>query len=154
MDYREALQEQVEKYYHEILAEHGKTTVAAMKDGKKLGLFKKRDFSGHIAKFEQHKADAQALDVRDIEIPTDDVYAQNLAEAFLRSVTTFIMLCEDNIRFYDITERKQYKDSGVTVKNYTDAFQRMQTMLSAAVRDLEALDEAYKEYNADNFSEE
>lgn len=153
MEYREALTQQVEKYYREIIEVYKNTTMEAMQDARKLGLFKKRSFRDHIANFQKHKEDAESLDISGIEIASYDVKAKLLADAFQRSVRSFIRLCEENMTFYDITEKKQYRGSGIKVKDYTESFNHLQQILQDAVVDLDALDNTYQQYNADKLTD-
>ncbi len=153
MDYRQILREQMEQYY-QITALYREITMDAAKDARKLGLFKKRDFAPHITAFRTCIADTRRLDIKRAEIPAEDEAAQNLAACFDRSVLSFVLLCEENIRFYELTDQKQYRGSGVTVKAYAECTNMLQNMLAGAVRELEKLETAYKEYFADQLSDE
>lgn len=152
MEYRKKLREEIDRYYRDILPVYQNTTAEAIKDAKKLGLFRKRDFSGHIGRFRKHMVDAQSLCV-DIAVPPEDARSRRLAEIFKKSVASFILLCDENIRFYTITEKKQYRDSGVTVKEYAESCNLMQNILARAVKDLDELDQAYQQYGAGDLSD-
>lgn len=153
MDYKQALKEQMEAYY-QITASYRGITMDAAKAARKPGLFKKQDYTPYITGFRTCIADVRKLNLEKIEIPKDDKDAQNLAEFFNRSVLSFILLCEENVKFYEMTDRKQYRDSGVTVKSYAEAANMLQNMLAGAVRELEKLETAYKEYFADDFAQQ
>lgn len=154
MDYREALTAQIERYYQEVVYPYKETTTNAMSDARKLSLFKKRDFGAHIRRFQAHMETAAAIDVSQIEIPGDDVAGKLLADQFLRSRRTFLRLCEANIEFYKVTDKKQYRGSGLIVKEFKAALERMQDALKDAVLELDLLDKAYQKYAADDPAEE
>ncbi len=154
MDYREALIAQIERYYQEVVYPYKDTTTNAMTDARKLGLFKKRDFGVHIRKFQAHMETAAAIDVGQIEIPGDDVAGKLLADQFLRSRKTFLRLCEANIAFYKVADKKQYRGSGIVVKEFKDTLGRMQDALKEAVLELDLLDKAYQKYAAGDPAEE
>ncbi|MGN0659180.1 MAG: hypothetical protein ACI4LA_06200 [Emergencia sp.] len=154
MDYRQELLQQIETYFTDVITPYKQTTTGAMQDARKLGLFKKRDFSGHISAFEKHKEAAEGVDISGIEISPGDVKAKLLADQFMRSRRSFMLLCEENMRFYEVTEKKQYRGSGVTVKQYTESFNKMQEVLKEAVTELDLLEKEYTEYARDNASEE
>lgn len=155
MEYRQSLIAQIEKYYQEVVYPYKETTTNAMKDARKLNLFKKRDFGGHIRRFQAHMETAAAIDISQIEpeIPGSDVAGKLLADQFSRSRKTFLQLCEANIHFYRVTDKKQYRGSGIVVKEFRDAADRMQDALKSAVLELELLDKAYQKYTADNPAE-
>lgn len=153
MDYRQALKEQMEQYYQLTLA-YRQTTVDAMTELKRRSPFQKKDYSPYIQSFQKHKADAEKLEVKDIAIPESDEQFLTFAALLMRSITSFILLCEENVRFYDVTDRKQYRKNQVSLKEYADAGRSWQGVLEGAVKDLEKLEDAYKECYADDFSEE
>lgn len=154
-DYRQALIAQIEKYYQEVVYPYKETTTNAMKDARKLNLFKKRDFGVHIHRFQAHMETAAAMDISGIEeeIAGDDVAGKLLADQFSRSRRTFLQLCEANIEFYKVTDKKQYRGSGIVVKEFKAAAERMQEALKEAVLELDLLDKAYQKYAADDPAE-
>lgn len=154
-DYRKALIAQIEKYYQEVVYPYKETTTSAMKDARKLNLFKKRDFGVHIRRFQEHMETAADLDISDIEsrISSEDVAGKLLADQFSRSRKTFLQLCEANIEFYRVTDKKQHRGSGIVVKEFKAAAERMQDALKAAVLELDLLDKAYQKYAADKPAE-
>ena len=154
MTYQEALCTQIELYYHDIVEPYHVVTVEAMKKAKRVNLFRKTDYTGYIAEFEKFKEKALRLESMDIPIPDEDVDTKLLAKDFRNSLLSFVMLCDANIVFYDWNQRKQYKDSGVTVKGYTEVVNNMQEVLKEAVLDLDFLDRAYKKYRGDEPAEE
>lgn len=152
MEYKEALREQMEKYY-DISGDYREATVLAMQDARKLGLFKKRDYGPHIQRFSHIIEELRKLDYHSIEIPEEDKDAVSFVELLDRSVISFIMLCEENIKFYEMTDRKQYRGSGVTVQLYAEQTQKMQQALSRAVEETSYLEQAYKEYFSGDFAD-
>lgn len=147
MEYREVLTNAVEHYFNDILEKYKVTTTGALQLSKKLSLFKKYDFSGYIADFQTHMEEAEAIDVSELDIPSSDVKSKMLAEKLRVSLISFQILCSDNIKFYEIADKKQYRDSGVKASDFKEAFNRSQTSMAEAVRDLKELEEAYAEYN-------
>ena len=154
MDYKEALCKQIEIYYNDIVQPYHEVTVPAMKAAKKVNLFRKTDYTGYIADFEKLKEKALRLESMDIPIPDEDIDSKLLAKDFRNSLLSFIILCDANIVFYDWNQRKQYPDSGVTVKGYTEVVNEMQEALKDAVLDLDFLDRTYKKYRGDQPAEE
>jgi len=153
MDYRDALRKQIQLYYEDIIPQYHVTTVAGMKAAKKLRLFKKVDFKGYIAEFQDYKERALKLESMDLRVPAEDVETKLLEKDFRNSLLSFVMLCDANIAFYDMNERKQYRNGGVNVHDYAEVVNEMQKALAEAVMDLDFLDKAYKEYCADNPAE-
>ena len=155
MDDRQALIALIERYYQEVVYPYKETTTNAMEDARKLSLFKKRDFGAHIRRFQAHMETAEAIDISQIEpkIPGDDVAGKLLADQFSRSRKTFLQLCEANIQFYRVADKKQYRGSGIVVKEFKAAAERMQEALKEAVLELELLDKAYQKYAADEPAE-
>jgi len=154
MTYQEALITQIELYFHDIVEPYHGVTVEAMKKAKKLNLFKKTDFTVYIRQFEQFKEKALRLESMDIPIPEEDIETKLLAKDFRNSLLSFVMLCEANMVFYDWNQRKQYKDSGITVKGYTEVVNKMQDALKEAVLDLDFLERTYKKYRGDQPAQE
>lgn len=153
MEYKQMLSAQVDKYYGQIIMKYQGTISAAMADGKRMGLFKKVDFSGHIENFQKHIDDAKKIDTSNIEIPSNDIKSKVLEDCLNRSVETFCALCEKCILFYDVSDKKQYKGSGVKVSDYKEAFITMHDAIEVASKELNILDKAYEEYNADNLTD-
>ena len=140
MDYKEALCKQIDLYIHDIVEPYHDVTVPAMKAAKKMNLFRKTDFTVYIDAFEKFKEKALRLESMNIPIPDEDIDTKLLAKDFRNSLLSFIILCDANIVFYDWNQRKQYKDSGITVKGYAEVVNEMQRALAEAVMDLDFLD--------------
>lgn len=153
MEYKQMLSAQVDKYYSHVIMKYQITTAAAMKDGKRSGLFKKVDFSGHITNFQKHIDDAEKIDTSNIVIPPDDVEAKILDDCLNRSIHSFCILCEKCKLFYEVSDLKQRKGSGIRVSDYKEAYIEMNDALQTAVKDLQMLDKAYEKYNADNLAD-
>ena len=150
MEYREALIAQVEEYYQKVVYPYNETTTNAMNDARKMGLFKKRDFGVHIRRFRSHMETAAAVKIAEILIPDEDTQAKLLWNQLCRSIDTFLQLCEKNIRFYEITDKKQYRGSGLVIREFKEAAEDMQLALKEAVLELELLDKTYQKYTADD----
>ena len=152
MDYRIALKQLIEEYRDGILEIYQVTSPTAMKDAKKLGLFKKRKFGSYIESFRSHMETAKALDVDAIEIPETDEESENLVELLRKSIESFCLFCDLSIEFYEIAEKKQYKDGGVTVEEYTQALSQMQRVLMRSFEDLNNLGQGYDAFQASQTS--
>ena len=154
MDCRKDLIQCIEEYRDGILEIYQVTSPAAMKAAKKLGLFKKRSFDEYIESFQSHRETARALDVDAIELPEDDEESRSVVYLFKKSIESFCLLCDLSVEFYQLAERKQYKDSGVTVEQYTKALGRMQQVLMKSLEDINALGQAYEEYHTEDHTDD
>lgn len=52
-----------------------------------------------------------------------------------------------------MAEKKQYKDSGISVEQYTKALGQMQRVLMRSLEDLNTLGQAYGEYHTDDLAD-
>ncbi len=146
MNYEEALLKQIDIYIDEILPAYHVTTVEGMKMAKKLRLFKKIDFMKYAHEFEEHKANALKLESMELRIPEELVDLRMLEKDFRTCLLSFVILCDANILFYELNEKKQYKNKDFTVKEYSEAVNDMQKCLRDAVVDSSVLEKSYKEY--------
>ena len=154
MNYEEALFKQIQIYKEEILPAYHETTVEGMKMAKKIRLFKKIDFTKYTGAFLQHKENALKLESMDLRIPEEMVELRMLEKDFRRCLLSFIILCDANVVFYDFNERKQYKDGGFVMKDYTQAVNDMQEALRDAVVDSDILEKSLMEYAAKRMAEQ
>ena len=154
MNYEEALFKQIQIYRDEILPSYHETTVEGMKMAKKLRLFRKIDFMKYVHAFEEHKTNALKLEAMELRIPEEMTELKLLEQDFRRCLLSFIILCDANITFYDLNERKQYKDSGFEMKEYTEAVSEMQQALRDAVVDSDVLEKHLMEYAEKRMAEQ
>ena len=150
MNYEEALLKQIDIYIDQILPAYHATTVEGMRMAKKLRFFKKYDFMKYVHAFEEHKANALKLESMELRIPEEMVELRMLEKDFRKCLLSFVILCDTNIVFYDLNERKQYKNKNFTVKEYGEAVNEMQEALRDAVMDSSVLEKTYKEYLAEH----
>ena len=150
MNYEEALLKQIKIYIDEILPAYHMTTVEGMKMAKKLRLFKKIDFLKYARAFEEHKANALKLEAMELRIPEEMVDLRMLEKDFRKCLLSFVILCDANILFYELNEKKQYKNKDFTIKEYTEAVNDMQEALRDAVVEANILEKTYKEYLEDH----
>ena len=148
MNYEEALLKQIDIYIDEILPAYHMTTVEGMKMAKKFRLFKKIDFLKYANEFEQHKANALKLESMELRIPEELADLRMLEKDFRKCLLSFVILCDANILFYHLNEKKQYKNKDFTIKEYTEAVNDMQQALRDAVLESQILEKSYKEYLA------
>ena len=146
MNHEQALLRQIDIYIDEILPAFHMSTVEGMKLAKKFKLFKKFDFMKFVDEFEQHKEKALKLEAMDLRIPKEEVDLILLEKDFRRCLLSFVILCDANKVFYEFNEKKQYKDGGFVMKEYTKAVSDMQNALKDAVLDSDALERTYKDY--------
>ncbi|MBR6652327.1 MAG: hypothetical protein IKL30_04095 [Anaerotignum sp.] len=150
MNYEEALLKQIDIYIDEILPAYHMTTVEGMKMAKKFRLFKKIDFMKYAHEFEEHKANALKLESMELRIPEELVDLCMLEKDFRKCLLSFVILCDANILFYELNEKKQYKNKDFTIKEYTEAVNDMQEALRDAVLESQILEKSYKEYLAEH----
>lgn len=151
MDYRDALISEIESYYREVIERYKDTTQAAMKTARKMPIFKKQDYSVHLENFKGHMKDALEFTNANVQIPEDDEKAIELVQKLHKSVDSFCRLCETNIKFYKISEQKQYRNSGIKISDYKLAYGVVSEALEESVADLDDLDKAYRDYAPEKF---
>lgn len=154
MNYQDALFKQIQIYKDEILPAYHETTVEGMRMARKLRLFKKIDFMKYVEAFEEHKANALKLEGMELRIPDELVDLKMLEKDFRRCLLSFVILCDANIVFYDFNEKKQYKNSGFDMKEYTEAVNNMKEALKEAVIDSDLLEKALAEYAMNHMEEQ
>ena len=156
MDYKDELKSIIDTYYKDILEEYKVTTTAATKDGKKLGLFRKVKYEGHIAGFEKHGADAKVLISRAeaVKVPEDDENGQDLKAKLEQSLDDFVELCDRNVEYYRIMDKKQRAGSGVTVDDFKLALAGANSGMITSVNSLRDLDLSLKVFNGELSAEE
>ncbi len=153
MTYREALQQQMEAYY-QITTGYRTATMDATRLARKPGLFKKQDYSPYVQQFTKLAKDGETLNRKQLENLAETEEEKRIAELFSRNVISFILLCEENARFYELSDKKQYRKNGVTLQEYAECANRLQGILDGTVKELEKLEQAYKEYFSDRFTDE
>jgi hypothetical protein len=84
------------------------------------------------------------MSMSDIEIPAEDEAAQKLAADFAQCKKTFLRLCEVNMQFYDLQNRK-VRRQGATVKEFKEISLAVSLALNSARRDMNELENQYKE---------
>ena len=100
--------------------------------------------------FEEHKANALKLESMELRIPEELVDLCMLEKDFRKCLLSFVILCDANILFYELNEKKQYKNKDFTIKEYTEAVNDMQEALRDAVLESQILEKSYKEYLAEH----
>lgn len=145
MDYKEQISAYIDEYYNEILVKYKEVTMAATKDGKKLAIFRKIDFSGHIAGFKdlEEKSKELGQKLSAMKIPQEDEQAQELEKKFEVSLDDFIKLCVRNQNHYDLMDRKQYTKNKVTLDDFKLSLAGVNVALRDSMVTLNELDQAY-----------
>ena len=144
MENREQLEGLIRKYFEEILPKYKEVTVAAANAGKKLPVFHKTDFSGHIENFRQMKSAAQELlpVAEKIDIPALAQEERTVARALVASLRDFILLCERNMSHYDLMDRRQYRKNHVSMEDFRLSVTGVKAAMMKSVESLNALETA------------
>ena len=144
MENREQLEGLIRKYFEEILPKYKEVTVAAANAGKKLPVFHKTDFSGHIENFRQMKSAAQELlpVAEKIDIPALAQEERTVARALVASLRHFILLCERNMSHYDLMDRRQYRKNHVSMEDFRLSVTGVNAAMMKSVESLNALETA------------
>ena len=144
MENREQLEGLIRKYFEEILPKYKEVTVAAANAGKKLPVFRKTDFSGHIENFRQMKSAAQELlpIAEKIDIPALAQEERTVARALVASLRDFILLCERNMSHYDLMDRRQYRKNHVSMEDFRLSVTGVNAAMMKSVESLNALETA------------
>lgn len=144
MENREQLEGLIRKYFEEILPKYKEVTVAAANAGKKLPVFHKTDFSGHIENFRQMKSAAQELlpIAEKIDIPALAQEERTVARALVASLRDFILLCERNMSHYDLMDRRQYRKNHVSMEDFRLSMTGVNAAMMKSVESLNALETA------------
>ena len=143
MEYREELYAVVDKFFNEIVMPFGRTNAAGGELVKKVQLFGKKNYDEIIRRFEIHMEQTALLSMAEIAIPEDDADAQMLREYFNQSRKTFMRLCETNMDFYGLQNRKSHRQ-GATVKEFKKISLAVSLALNSARRDMNELENHYK----------
>ncbi|MST52660.1 hypothetical protein [Hornefia butyriciproducens] len=144
MENRGQLEGLIRKYFEEILPKYKEVTVAAANAGKKLPVFHKTDFSGHIENFRQMKSAAQELlpVAEKIDIPALAQEERTVARALVASLRDFILLCERNMSHYDLMDRRQYRKNHVSMEDFRLSVTGVNAAMMKSVESLNALETA------------
>lgn len=144
MENREQMEGLIRKYFEEILPKYKEVTVAAANAGKKLPVFHKTDFSGHIENFRQMKSAAQELlpVAEKIDIPALAQEERTVARALVASLRDFILLCERNMSHYDLMDRRQYRKNHVSMEDFRLSMTGVNAAMMKSVESLNALETA------------
>ncbi len=144
MEYREELYRVVDRFFNEVVMEFGRTNAMASERVKKFQPFQKKNYDDIIRRFEIHMEQTALLSMSDIGVPDEDDAAQKLRDDFQQCKKTFMRLCEVNMQFYDLQNRK-VRRQGATVKEFKEISLAVQLALNSARRDMNELENQYKE---------
>ena len=144
MDYREELYGIVDRFFQNVVMEFGRTNAMGTELVKKFQPFRKKNYDDIIRRFEIHMEQTALMSVSEIRVPAEDEAAQKLCGDFLQCRKTFMRLCEVNIQFYDLQNRK-VRRQGATVKEFREISMAVSLALNSARRDMTELENQYKE---------
>ena len=144
MEYREELYAVVDRFFQDVVMEFGRTNAMGSERVKKFKPFRKKNYDDIIRRFEIHMKQTALMTMSGIEVPADDEAAQKLAADFAQCKKTFMRLCEVNLQFYDLQNRK-VRRQGATVKEFKEVSLAVSLALNSARRDMTELENQYKE---------
>jgi hypothetical protein len=156
MDYKDEMKTLVDRYFTEILVTYKKTAMDANADGKKLALFRKIDYSGHIQDFLKLKDEAEKLydQVDELDVPDNDGQGKDLKEKFLASLEDFETLCERNADHYDLMDRKQYTKNKVSLDDFKLSLAGANSAMVTSVGTLNTMERAFRIFMGEEVPEE
>ena len=143
MEYREELYGVVDRFFNEVVMPFGKTNMEGSSRVKKFQPFQKKNYDDIIRRFEIHMEQTALMNMAAIPVPEEDEAAQKLKADFYQSRKTFMRLCETNMQFYDLQNRKVRRE-GATVAEFKEVSMAVQLALNSARRDMKELEEQYK----------
>lgn len=143
MDYREELYNVVDRFFQDVVMEFGKTNAQGGERVKKFQPFQKKQYDDIIRRFEIHMEQTALMSMTDIAVPAEDEEALKLKDDFQQCKKTFMRLCETNIQFYDLQNRKVRRE-GVGMKDFKEVSLAVQLSLNSARRDMNELENQYK----------
>ena len=143
MEYREELYAVVDKFFNEIVMPFGRTNAAGGELVKKVQLFGNKNYDEIIRRFEIHMEQTALLSMAEITVPAEDEEAQKLKRDFAQCRKTFMRLCETNMDFYGLQNRKAHR-AGATVKEFKEVSLAVSLALNSARRDMNELENQYK----------
>ena len=149
MEYRKDLYDAVDKFFMEIVIPYGTTTAEGGQLVKKFKPFSKKSYDEFVDKFREYAAMTEAISVEKIRIPQEDTLALELADAFEKCKDTFIKLCTRNADFYGFQNRKA-GGGKVSLEELRDITLKVNLAMNSAGRDMDILENAYKEMKADD----
>lgn len=144
MDYREELYAVTDRFFNDVVMEFGRTNAMGGERVKKFQPFQKKSYDDIIRRFEIHMKQTALMTMSDIDVPAEDEAAQKLLKDFSQCKKTFLRLCEVNIQFYDLQNRK-VRRQGATVKEFKEISMAVSLALNSARRDMNELENQYKE---------
>ena len=141
--YREELYRLVDKFFSDVVMEFGRTNAMGSERVKKFQPFQKKNYDDVIRRFEIHMEQTALISAAAVAVPDEDGDALKLKGDFAQCRKTFMRLCEVNIQFYDLQNRKVRRE-GATVKEFKEITTAVQLALNSARRDMNELENQYK----------
>lgn len=149
MEHRKNLYDAVDKFFMDVVIPYGATAAEAGQRVKKFSPFKKKDYTEFVEKFEEYAAMTEAVTAEKDSIPEEDNLASKLSDALEACKASFIKLCRRNAEFYSFQNRKAHGDK-VSLEEFKDITLRVNLAMNSAGRDIDILENAYKEMKADD----
>ena len=143
MEYREEMYRVIDRYFTEIIMNYGKTNSEAMQTVKKFQPFRKKNYDSFIARYEIHKKQAELLTMGSIIVPNHDEMAGKLTDAYDQSRKTFMRLCQRNIEFFTMQNKKVRREE-LSVKEFREVSSGLQLTMNSAKRDMDLLEQIYR----------
>lgn len=152
MGFKETIDALMDRYYKDILESYKVTAMHSMKASRKMGLFKKMDYSPYIQDFKRYAGEADEIraELEDLSPSEDDSAGRDLLKAFRVSLRSFSDLCQRNAEHYDLMDRKQYRKNAVTLEDIKLSISGVNAIMGPALETLDILDRAYKLYHGES----
>ena len=149
MDYKKQIIDKVESFYLDVVEEFKESEKQIINDSKFKMIFKKKNYDGNIENLKKCKKMALAIEVDDVDIPSDDKLARQVVKAFEKCLVHFNNLCDCHIRLQMGLKKKAEKTEDMKFSVYKEVFQKVQTARNSLNSALHEMDMVYTDFAYD-----
>ena len=149
MDYKKQIIDKVESFYLDVVEEFKESEKQIINDSKFKMIFKKKNYDGNIENLKNCKKMALAIEVDDVDIPSDDKLARQVVKAFEKCLVHFNNLCDCHIRLQMGLKKKAEKTEDMKFSVYKEVFQKVQTARNSLNSALHEMDMVYTDFAYD-----
>lgn len=149
MDYKKKIIDKVESFYLDVVEEFKESEKQIINDSKFKMIFKKKNYDGNIENLKKCKKMALAIEVDDVDIPSDDKLARQVVKAFEKCLVHFNNLCDCHIRLQMGLKKKAEKTEDMKFSVYKELFQKVQTARNSLNSALHEMDMVYTDFAYD-----
>lgn len=149
MDYKKQIIDKVESFYLDVVEEFKESEKQIINDSKFKMIFKKKNYDGNIENLKKCKKMALAIEVDDVDIPSDDKLARQVVKAFEKCLVHFNNLCDCHIRLQMGLKKKAEKTEDMKFSVYKELFQKVQTARNSLNSALHEMDMVYTDFAYD-----